>query len=440
MREKVKGGVVLKTLSGEIEVSTNDLKFMDRINEMHKGNYNKDTIHKMHSGNFDNKLIDEFDSREIDIERNDPEAWKKLQAQKKTQIVNEPPQLGVIAHKGRGGEELKKYSIDEDDMTIDETEGENSVRKNYVMLNRRPDFQKLSDSYRELLKLNSNFRNNSEFQNVLSSLRDAIAKYFNENNVSVTPEDVQNYYTNWSKRKKYQSADAIMEYKPINVGEKESEVEKENPMLYPDGWKEMDGMFMNPNNPMYKKMHGIEDEMTDELLGYKSINVGENYDFATAEREYADKDAMNKYIEYTRKDFDSLSDDDKEEFFQLWKQFKDVDKMNEETGAQKYSIVEKTVYGMTHLFAFPDEQGVETEEGLNNWEMKDSANRELHFVNNREEAVGSLKAFGESKEAKPVITEQEIKTARQALNKRGLTEGMTKKEAVQLLIKHNIKH
>ena len=219
VREKVKGGVVLKSLSGEIEVATNDLDSMKRVNEMHKGNYNKDTIHKMHSGNFDDKLIDEFDSRELDMEKNDPEAWKKLQAQKKTQIVNEPPQLGVIAHKGRGGEELKKYSIDEDDMTIDETEGENSVRKNYVMLNRRPDFQKLSDSYRELLKLNSNFRNNSEFQNVLSSLRDAIAKYFNENNVSVTPEDVQNYYTNWSKRKKYQSADAIMEYKPKKLGD-----------------------------------------------------------------------------------------------------------------------------------------------------------------------------------------------------------------------------
>jgi len=38
------------------------------------------------------------------------------------------------------------------------------------------------------------------------------------------------------------------------------------------------------------------------------------------------------------------------------------------------------------------------------------------------------------------ITEQKIKLAKQALNKRGLlSEGMTKKEAVQILIKHNIK-
>jgi len=40
---------------------------------------------------------------------------------------------------------------------------------------------------------------------------------------------------------------------------------------------------------------------------------------------------------------------------------------------------------------------------------------------------------------KEIITEEQIKMARQALNKRGLSEGMTKKEAVQILIKHNIR-
>jgi len=40
---------------------------------------------------------------------------------------------------------------------------------------------------------------------------------------------------------------------------------------------------------------------------------------------------------------------------------------------------------------------------------------------------------------KESINESLIKTARQALNKRGIVDGMTKKEAVQILIKHNIK-
>ena len=37
------------------------------------------------------------------------------------------------------------------------------------------------------------------------------------------------------------------------------------------------------------------------------------------------------------------------------------------------------------------------------------------------------------------INEEQVKLARRALNKRGLNEGMTKKEAVQILIKHNIR-
>ena len=113
--------------------------------------------------------------------------------------------------------------------------------------------------------------------------------------------------------------------------------------------------------------------------------------------------------------------------------------LEEENGAGKYSTVEKTKYGMTYLFAFPDPSGIETEEGLNGWESQDPANRELYFVDSREAAVGGLESFQESKKKKPVITEEMIQKARRTLNKRGLNEGMTKKEAVQILIKHNIR-
>jgi len=67
------------------------------------------------------------------------------------------------------------------------------------------------------------------------------------------------------------SADAGEENPELN------QVEKDNPDLYPPGWKEMDGMFMNPENPMYKKMHNMDNdkEMTDRLLGYKPHNVGD---------------------------------------------------------------------------------------------------------------------------------------------------------------------
>jgi hypothetical protein len=51
---------------------------------------------------------------------------------------------------------------------------------------------------------------------------------------------------------------------PAEVAEEEkpeqSQVEKDNPDLYPEGWKEMDGMFMNPDSPMRKMMSAPEDK------------------------------------------------------------------------------------------------------------------------------------------------------------------------------------
>jgi hypothetical protein len=137
----------------------------------------------------------------------------------------------------------------------------------------------------------------------------------------------------------------------------------------------------------------VEDkEKTDKLLGYKPINVGETiqggYDFAAAERNYFDNEAYKKYLEMSQRDFNSMSDDEKEEFFQLWTQFKGAEKMNE------------TPSNIENTQAHSDKLNTQTDN----------------------------------------ITEQKIKLAKQVLGKRGhLSEGMTKKEAVQILIKHNIK-
>jgi hypothetical protein len=70
----------------------------------------------------------------------------------------------------------------------------------------------------------------------------------------------------------------------------------------------------------------VDNELTDVLLGYEPKNVGEEFDYAAAETGYEDKDAHNKYMEYSQKDFDNLSDDEKDEYFELWKQFKGSEK------------------------------------------------------------------------------------------------------------------
>jgi len=60
---------------------------------------------------------------------------------------------------------------------------------------------------------------------------------------------------------------------------------------------------------------------------FKPKNVGEDFDFAGAGREYYDKkniggdDGQKKYEEMSKLDFNTLPDDQKEEFFQLWHQY-----------------------------------------------------------------------------------------------------------------------
>ena len=58
-----------------------------------------------------------------------------------------------------------------------------------------------------------------------------------------------------------------------------------------------------------------------------------------------------------------------------------------------YSTHEIDIHGFTHVFAYPDPKGTETEEGLNGWEFKDRANREVHFVKNAAEALEMAKYY-----------------------------------------------
>lgn len=72
-----------------------------------------------------------------------------------------------------------------------------------------------------------------------------------------------------------------------------------------------------------------DDELADELLGYKPHNVNdyanEEFDYATQERNYWDKDKYNRYLELSKKDFNTLPENEKDEFFELWKEFKGIE-------------------------------------------------------------------------------------------------------------------
>lgn len=173
-------------------------------------------------------------------------------------------------------------------------------------------------------------------------------------------------------------------------------------------------------------------EMTDSLLGYKSKNVGdidEDYDFAGAEVEYDNKDSLNKYKQYSQKDFNSLQDNEKEEYFGLWKQFKGAEDMNE--GGSKHIVV----FDGTSAYV-EDENNVGDAEVKGTFDNIDDAQALADKINDE---VGQKMS-----EANDPISQKQIQIAKKTLKMPdamiGVMGGMTKKEAVQILIKNNIKY
>jgi hypothetical protein len=67
------------------------------------------------------------------------------------------------------------------------------------------------------------------------------------------------------------------ELEEYTILETKNQVELDNPKLYPDGWKEMDGMMFNPkkNNMFQEGSNDILDEMKPCWSGYKQVGMKE---------------------------------------------------------------------------------------------------------------------------------------------------------------------
>lgn len=312
-------------------------------------------------------------------------------------------------------------------------EGEDLLRRKFANLTSDMEFKKMAQAYENLLKLTqSKHRAKYVTQTALSSLRDMITDYLNiEKNMSVTDQDVQNFFTNWMD--KYSSVISEEEEVPEN-GEEEKEIEPavgldptdadndgdfvegglgddanvsefepaqilkgievemehtKDPKValeiamdhlaeLPDYYTRLEKMEKrgeedleqgefeklpgmgtdeegNPIpaiEPEFSKM-GMEDENTPEefaadreemedefsnyfddlenaknelknnMLGFdiETPNTSEDYDYAGAERNYADKSAYNRFLELDAKNFTNLTKDEQDEFYELWKEF-----------------------------------------------------------------------------------------------------------------------
>lgn len=195
---------------------------------------------------------------------------------------------------------------------------------------------------------------------------------------------------------------------------------------------------------------------TDELLGYKPHNVSdytdEEFDYAASEREYANKEDM----EQNPQDFEDNVN---------WKEFyqmaKSTDGYNPEFEQKYGNLLSKphisdaisrsndfnTFINIIKDFeTITEEQDFEEYQGQIGDRYQDAENNQF-TVRDKVKGGVTLQGQGGEKEIgtndlqflKKLSEEEVVEMARQALNKRGLNEGMTKKEAVQILIKHNIK-
>lgn len=70
-----------------------------------------------------------------------------------------------------------------------------------------------------------------------------------------------------------------------------------------------------------------DQELENTLLGFSNNTPNttvEDYDFAAQEREYEDKKAYDRFQELDSKPYESLSDEEKVEYYELWQNFGDV--------------------------------------------------------------------------------------------------------------------
>ena len=191
------------------------------------------------------------------------------------------------------------------------------------------------------------------------------------------------------------------------------EIAMDHLMEIPDYYTRLDKMEKEAGVDEPEGEEGVADtdsEETDELLGYKPHNVNdyasEEFDYAAAERDYHDKEDMKQnpeeYGEEPEGEPEEIIDEEEidpsEYAGELGDRYQDAEN-------NQFTVRDKVKGGVTL-----QGQGGE----------KEISTQDMQFL-------------------KKLSEEEVVEIARHVLKNRGLNEGMTKKEAVQILIKHNIK-
>ena len=205
-----------------------------------------------------------------------------------------------------------------------------------------------------------------------------------------------------------------------------------------------------------------DEETTDELLGYKPHNIA---DYASEEFDYAVEHPLADVLDSDGTEEDlSKQNTGAKGVNKALEEEEDMDEYTGEIGdrygdgeGNQFTVRNKVNGGVT-LQGQGGEKEIATRdiqflkklsEALNKHVVVyDGSSAYVEDENNIPEDVDVLEKFNNIDDAQAfadkyndsahAITEEQVKTARLVLKNR-INEGMTKKEAVQILIKHNIK-
>lgn len=194
------------------------------------------------------------------------------------------------------------------------------------------------------------------------------------------------------------------------------------------GGEDADGNPIPATDPDFSKMMGGGEEITiklagdddsegtDELLGYKPHNVNdytdEEFDYAAQEREYHDSEDMRANPQEYGMDDEPENDEPISETDDYEEYQGEVGDRFEDAEGNQFTVSNK-VQGGVSLRGQGGEK--ETDTG----------------------SLSFMKKLGEAKEeTKPLITEAQLKVAKNVLKNR--SNELTKKEAVRILMLHNI--
>ena len=225
----------------------------------------------------------------------------------------------------------------------------------------------------------------------------------------------------------------------VEAGDEMSQLEKDNPDLYPKGWKEMDGMGMGhaPESDEINQIAQDKEEAGEMIAGGKgegkSVNEFDPEQILMGmrvEMEHSDDpmvaleiciDHLTENPEYytsqetpddsaqTNASADANSESDDKDMEDILLGFKPHN-VGDDMGSEEETPEEPE----THALGAPEE---EPEPEKKEDELGESVNKKINNL----------------------ITEEQIKIAKLTLNKRNIPTGMSKKEAVQILMNNNLK-